>query len=168
MRLHSQSKRHHNICDLNKPVRFEASAVTSRCTFPWPTGGGGSVLRARKRGQKGLEKDDARAHTHTYTQRHLCMQNIQSTYLENLQNLSAANAPRRCRMCGERLSLLPFLSRVASLQTRELPLREFGAQKNVSQDVYIRIIRTHLKDYTTNTRELVAPRRATVANVPCA
>lgn len=42
-------------------TRFKASAVTSRCTFPWPTGGSGSARRARKRGRKGLRKYNALA-----------------------------------------------------------------------------------------------------------
>lgn len=57
---------------LNKPgasrIQFEASVVTSRCTFPWPTGGSGSAPRARKRGRKGLRNYDT-AHaklTRTY------------------------------------------------------------------------------------------------------
>jgi len=50
-------------------TRFEASVVSSRCTFPWPTGGSGSAPRARKRGRKGLRNYNAltrKIHMHTH------------------------------------------------------------------------------------------------------
>lgn len=59
-------------------------------------------------------------------------------------------------MRGKRPSPPSSLSRAASLQIRELPLREFGAQKRFTRYVYMHI---------RNTYTLEATRRSTRANL---
>lgn len=137
-------------------VRFEASAVTSRCTFPWPTGGRGSARRARKRGRKGHSRK-----AHRYTQTCIYLENLNDAQRDDVRTtLLAASGFRRGEdSAGIRLSL----GREDALLRKEGSSDPLEFRHRVSHTITHGT--RHKTRKATDTREPAAPRRATVTRV---